>query len=209
MATKRQASTPATSDGTPVNPATGEVMNETFGDDDQDLTRFEESVPAQTAPMFSKLQLMHLAEAEDPLALLAAMAAEKGVTELSSVADVLGDGTSVIPKDGLLNREFYVISWRFHESAKHEGKTFCAVQCMDMNKAAGEPERMFVFTDGGSGIHDELAMFGLKNGGQTVPMHAPYGLSPSIYKRKDENGVYLDPVEWATTWRFANAPFKP
>lgn len=201
MATKRQASAP-------VDPKTGEVLDGTFGDEDQDLSKFaEDNAPAPTRAAFTKLQMMELANAEDPLALLAQYTEARGISEIASVTDVLGDGTALLEKSMLINREFYVIDWRFHPSAKIEGRTFCAVKCMDMNKPVGAAGRMFVFTDGGVGIHEELAMFQLKNDNQTVPMHAPYGLSPSTYPVTDrETG---EPTgETGTTYYFANAPTK-
>jgi len=194
MAAKRTTSTPDT-----------ETESEGFGDEHTDLSRFaEDNAPVKTKAAFTQAQLMELAESDDPLALLAQYAAEAGIETIASVTDVLSDGTTIMEKAMLVNREFYVIDWRFHDSSKFGG-TFCAIKCMDMSKRAGEAGRMFVFTDGGSGIHDRLAMFQLKNENQTVPMHVPYGLSPSTYETTDSSGDEIT----ATTWYFANSVVKP
>jgi len=184
-----------------------EEMTETFGDEDTDLSRFPtDNAPAAKAkPAFTTAQLAELASSDDPLALLA----EWGIDPTKSVTTVLGDGAKLVDKGLLVNREFWVLDWRFNESKIKSGKYYCAVKCMDMNLPADHPDRLFVFTDGGAGIYQGLAMFQAANEDAglpaTVPMHVPYGLSPSVYDRTDEDGE----DSTGTTYWFANAPFKP
>jgi hypothetical protein len=178
-----------------------ETTDEPFTDSERVAAGMAPLNPPSTAPTgneatFTKAEMQALLEASDPLELLAQMAAAKGKA-IESATDVLGDGIVVLGKDMLINKEFFVLEWRFCDG---DMGTFSAVKCMDMKAPADQPGRIFVFTDGGMGIHDALVDYFMKRG-DTGIIHAPFGLTPSTYDLKDGSGT-------GTTWRFANAPTK-
>lgn len=190
-----------------VHPTTGEILDGTFGDEgDPNIAQFAQVDGTYTRPAFTADQLDAIANAEDPLALLAEYAAANGVAEIATANDILGDGTVVIEKPMLMNKPFIVLDWRFHISTRHKGRSFCAIKCVDPAIQAGQPGRMFVFTDGGVGIYERLSMFQLKNDNKTVPFQAPYGLAPSTYTMFDDDN---EEIGEGTTYWFANAPVTP
>lgn len=180
--------------------------DEPFTDDERIAAGMEpigtgsaDSTPTGNRAAFSRAELQALAEAADPLQMLADLAAAKG-KDIKEASEALGDGTVIMPKDSLVNREFYVVDWRFCEG---DMGTFSAVKCMDPFRPA-DNGRMFVFTDGGTGIHDRLVDYYMKHG-ETGIIHVPHGLSPSTYEWSNpetgESGT-------GTTFYFANGPVK-
>lgn len=164
-------------------------MDETFGDEDTDLSRFDQT-PIGNKAAYSQREIQALLDAEDPLEALAALAADKG-TEIKDAALVMGDGTVVVDKEALINKPFVIFDWRHCEGTQG---IFSAVKALDPTVGAGQPGRVFVFTDGGTGIHERLVNTFLKEG-RTVPISCPHGLTVSEYETDGFDSVTGKPAK--------------
>ena len=157
------------------------TLTETFGDEDQDLSRFEEDkspgVPRRTVGTLTPEQIDRITMADDPLQALAEITAELNL-EIEDASTALGDVFTVIPKEHLVNVGFTILDWKFPVSQEH-GTTFSAVRCMRNDGM------LFVFTDGGSGIHERLMTYYMKHG-RTGIIACPNGMKISEYPRWED-----------------------
>lgn len=193
MASRKAPDTPAiveTDDGRPVDTRTGTILDGTFGDEDQDLSRFEQDTGlGRTTSVLTPQELASIRTAQDLLDLM-----EAKQLEIADSRVVLSDGSQVVQKAQLENRPFFILDWKFVKSKDH-GSHFSVVTGIVMDGTihdVGDGQR-FVFTDGGMGIHDELAQLYL-NVGSTIPI-ACKGLTPSRYAikhRADDGTIAYD-----------------
>jgi hypothetical protein len=155
------------------------TADEVFEDSDTDLSKFDRPDLAPKAKAtFTDEMLERLRTADDPLQALAEIAASLG-QEIEDSAAVGSVFKMVNDKTVLVGNPFTVLDWRFCESNEYGGH-FSAVRCLD-NKS-GE---LFVFTDGGSGIHDRLMAYYMREG-RTGIISCEKGLSKSEYDRYED-----------------------
>lgn len=129
---------------------------------------------------FTDEQLREIGSMEDALAIIG------GESELVNAAEFIGDGYAALGKDEkqrLCGVAFLIMKWAMVPGEKSDtGKPFSVLWVLTKSR------EKLRFTDGSTGVHDQLCEIFDRNEGRVTPMYVPGGLRLSEYDYTDDDG---------------------